>query len=165
MGLKDAKPSVIGMSDSEFREWEKTHDTDSWKKTKSYSMPKPYHKKMDGYDERNLQKEVNDLLKSLGVWWLRVEGSGKVVSTPMGKRMIPSSMTGAPDNLLLMHGEFFAAELKVPGGKLSTLQKIHLDKIREQGGNAAVVVSGIDGMRRFLCKQTPLGYIEKIPVY
>ena len=165
MGIKDAKPSVIGMSDTEFRTWEKTHQTDAWKRSRSHSLPKPYNKRLDGFDERSLQKQVNELLRSLGVWFLRVEGSGKVISTSMGQRMIPSAMMGAPDNIVLMHGEFFAAELKAPGGKLSAVQKLHLDKIREQGGNSAVVVSGVDGMKRFLSKATPIGFIEKIPVY
>ena len=139
--------------------------TTAWKRAKYYSMPKPYNKKLEGYCERKLQREVNQLLKELGCWWLRVEGGGKVVSTNQGKRLVGSSMTGAPDNLALLDGQFLAVELKVPGGKLSTPQKNHLQKIIEQGGRAAVVVSGLDGFRRFLCNSGEVGFIENIPVY
>lgn len=48
---------------------------------------------------------------------------------------------GIPDIIACIGGQFFAFEVKVPGGKQTKLQSVTLDKIKAAGGIACVVTS------------------------
>jgi hypothetical protein len=56
---------------------------------------------------------------------------------------------GIPDIIACIGGQFFAFEVKVPGGKPTKLQSITLDKIKTAGGIASVVTS-VDEVRKML---------------
>ena len=65
--------------------------------------------------------------------WLRAEGHYAVVihADEMQER-------GISDILACITGVFVAIEMKMPGEKLSTIQKYHLAKVIEAGGKAFV---------------------------
>lgn len=154
-------PSIMDMDDRTYADFRRKNPIDDHKKTRSYPLPAPYKQVVRGTLERDLQRIVNAELKKLRCWCLRLEGGGKII----GNTLIPSVMTGAPDNIFLLKGVFHACELKAPGGKLSTHQKIHLDQIIASGGKACVLVGGLDALYMFINGNEPVGYIEKIPVY
>lgn len=56
---------------------------------------------------------------------------------------------GIPDILVCYRGYFFAFEVKAPTGKLSVIQRITLDEIKEAGGKA-VAVRSVDDVKNIL---------------
>ncbi|UOF77034.1 hypothetical protein [Caudoviricetes sp.] len=116
------------------------------KKEKRHRVGKP---KKDGYTEAQLLADCKEYLRSQKLWFARIEGGGKIVSTALGKQLVPSENVGLPDLIILKDGKFFAAELKISGGYLSTKQKNILDLINLNGGKAEVVTS-VDDLARLL---------------
>ncbi len=51
---------------------------------------------------------------------------------------------GLPDIIACIHGRFVAFEVKTPTGKLTKLQEITIQKIRDAGGHAFKVTSAIE---------------------
>lgn len=82
------------------------------------------HKK-DYKVETKLQKDVNKYLKDKG-WFYHPADRYK---------------RGIPDIIGVMNGKFIAIELKVKGRKPSTLQKVTLNRIEKNGGEAYVAWS------------------------
>ena len=58
-------------------------------------------------------------------------------------------LAGFPDILLCLGGRFIGVEVKLPGGKISPIQAITHDAIREAGGIAHVVHSLEECMAAF----------------
>lgn len=56
---------------------------------------------------------------------------------------------GIPDIIACIGGQFFAFEVKVPGGKPTKLQSVTLEKISAAGGIAHIVTS-VDEVRKIL---------------
>jgi len=51
---------------------------------------------------------------------------------------------GIPDIIACFHGKFLAFEVKVPGGKLTKLQELTMQKINNAKGHAYKVTSAAD---------------------
>lgn len=85
--------------------------------------------------EKDIQNEILLYLKGdkthigRGGFWVNVHGGSTFMNA------------GLPDIIGCYNGRFIAFEVKRPGGKLTTLQAVFLDKIRAAGGVAEVVYS------------------------
>ena len=53
-------------------------------------------------------------------------------------KLIKTSVSGIPDLLCLKNGESMFIEVKQPDGKLSELQKIRIEQLKEKGFNVKV---------------------------
>lgn len=53
-------------------------------------------------------------------------------------KLIKTSVSGIPDLLCLKNGETMFIEVKQPDGKLSELQKIRIEQLKEKGFNVKV---------------------------
>lgn len=53
----------------------------------------------------------------------------------------PTMMVGLPDLIFCYRGQFVALEVKMPEGKVSTIQRRRIAEIRQAGGHAYVVRS------------------------
>lgn len=56
---------------------------------------------------------------------------------------------GIPDIIACFDGRFYAFEVKQPGGRLTRLQEVTLEKLRAAGG-VAVMVTSVDEVKRAL---------------
>ena len=83
--------------------------------------------------ERDLTRQVRDLLHLLGAWEIKYLG---------GRR-------GVPDVLACFRGRFVAIEVKAPKGRLSVAQEAELEAIREAGG-IAIVARELEDVQRGL---------------
>ncbi len=86
--------------------------------------------------ERDLTRQVRDLLHLLGGWEVKVLGG-------LGGRR------GVPDVLACFRGRFVAIEVKAPKGRLSVAQEAELEAIREAGG-IAIVARELEDVQRGL---------------
>lgn len=71
--------------------------------------------------ESKLQQECVKYLKSKGIYYINIYGSGRTAK-------------GAPDIIACINGKFVAFELKVEDGVISPSQRIHEKNIRKSGG-------------------------------
>jgi len=79
--------------------------------------------------ESKITKSIMAYLKKRGVWFFKVAGG------PMQQR-------GVPDLVCCVDGLFVAMEVKRPGvGRLTDLQALTIERIRDAGGVAEVVTS------------------------
>ena len=79
--------------------------------------------------ESKVTKAIMVYLKSRDIWCFKVAGG------PMQQR-------GVPDIVCCVNGAFVALEVKRPGlGRLTDLQALTIERIREAGGVAEVVTS------------------------
>lgn len=76
--------------------------------------------------EQAIQKKIVDYLSKNGAY------SVKTIATNSG---------GTPDILCCFKGRFCAIEVKSPKGKVSELQKWHIEQIKKAGGVAFVARS------------------------
>lgn len=75
--------------------------------------------------EKDIQKDIIKYLNSLNnVYYVRVTHSSK---------------NGVPDLILCINGNFIAIEIKRLNGKVSQLQKLNIDKIKQANGKAYIV--------------------------
>jgi Holliday junction resolvase len=84
--------------------------------------------------ESQIQKEIIDYLKAQGYYVIKV---------------VVANVSGVPDILFCKHGKFCAVEVKKKGGKVSELQKVHLNLIKQSGGKAIVAYHLYDVMEEF----------------
>lgn len=56
---------------------------------------------------------------------------------------------GIPDIIACIDGRFYAFEVKQPGGRITRLQEVTLEKLRAAGG-VAVIVTSVDEVKRAL---------------
>ena len=73
--------------------------------------------------EQAIQKKISDRLKKEG--WIVV-------------KLIKTTMNGIPDIMALRNGETMFIEVKQPKGKLSPIQGLRIQELREQGFRAEV---------------------------
>jgi len=79
--------------------------------------------------EKIIVRQISKYLDSLpDTWYFKVWGG-------------PFQIAGIPDLIGVQSGRFFALEVKTPDGRLSTLQRIILQKIRDAGGLCGVARS------------------------
>lgn len=79
--------------------------------------------------ESKVTKAIMAYLKGRGIWCFKVAGG------PMQQR-------GVPDIICSVNSAFVALEVKRPGlGRLTDLQALTIERIRESGGVAEVVTS------------------------
>jgi len=71
--------------------------------------------------ESKLQQECVKYLKSKGIYYINIYGSGRTAK-------------GAPDIIACINGKFVAFELKVEDGVIAPSQRIHEKNIRKSGG-------------------------------
>lgn len=97
-------------------------------------------------NEKNVVDRIQKYLKSRGAWVYKTHGS------QFGR-------SGVPDLIACYHGFFLAFEVKkphptdpdrmAPDSKVSSLQKIEIDRIRKADGEALVVWS-VEQVKRVL---------------
>jgi len=73
--------------------------------------------------ESKIQKDIIQWLESEGFYVIKV---------------IQANKNGVPDIIFCKDGKFCAIEVKAKGGKVSGLQKVHIDMINSSGGKAIV---------------------------
>lgn len=79
--------------------------------------------------ESKITRSIMTYLKERGVWCFKVAGG------PMQQR-------GVPDIICCVNGSFVALEVKRPGmGRLTELQALTIERIRDAGGVAEMVTS------------------------
>lgn len=71
----------------------------------------------------------------------------------------PFGNVGAPDRFYLWRGVFIAIEVKAEGNKPTERQMMHLNKIHENGGVAAVV-TGLDANKMEMIRGSILGRVR-----
>ena len=76
-----------------------------------------------------LVKRISDYLKTVPSLFFWKEHGGMY------------GTAGIPDIIACMNGRFYAFEVKQPGGRLTRLQEVTLEKIRAAGGVAVKVTS------------------------
>ena len=59
---------------------------------------------------------------------------------------------GIPDIIACIDGRFYAFEVKQPGGRLTRLQDVTLNKIKAAGG-VAVMVTSVDEVKQALAEK------------
>lgn len=84
--------------------------------------------------ESQIQKEITDYLKSKGYYVIKV---------------VRANVSGVPDILFCKDGKFCAIEVKKKGGKVTELQKVHIDLINNSGGKAMVAYHLFDVQEEF----------------
>lgn len=85
--------------------------------------------------EKHIENQIKRYLDRLGVWYMKVHGS-------MYQR------AGVPDIIACVDGVFVGIEVKRPGGIVSPLQQLNIDKINRSGGYAFVAYSVEDVQRK-----------------
>lgn len=90
--------------------------------------------------EGKVKKEIDKILKAFNVWYF------KPVSNGMGALGIPDYICCLPG------GKFLAIEAKADSkSKPTELQKLRIDQINAQGGEAMIIHAGnLDELRIFL---------------
>lgn len=102
--------------------------------------------------ESRLQRKIQEALKRSGAFVFKVHG---------GEHM----MSGLPDLVICYRGVFIGLEVKMPGGKVSPIQRLRHKQIREARGvchvvygvdDALAVIALVDQkIQRFLDSQSP----------
>lgn len=110
-----------------------------------YRIRKPREVSKTYEREKDLLTDCRGYLKTLDLFFRRVEGSGKV----FGGAMVASDMKGFPDLLIVADGQLYCAELKVYGGHLTESQALCITGIAKAGGRAGVVLS-LWGLKQML---------------
>jgi hypothetical protein len=80
--------------------------------------------------ERRVVQRISAHLRGKGAWVFKVHGGDN-----------PFQEVGVPDLLCCLEGRFIGLEVKLPGEKPSSRQKVILQRIREAGGIGEVVTS------------------------
>ncbi|MEN4053279.1 VRR-NUC domain-containing protein [Sulfurimonas sp. NWX79] len=93
-------------------------------------------------NEQQIQKKIIDYLKSIGAYTVKT---------------IVTNSSGTPDLLMSFKGHFIAIEVKAAKGRVSELQKWHLEQVRKSGG-IAFVAKSVDEVKLGLFKA---GLIEE----
>jgi len=78
--------------------------------------------------EKSIENKIKRLLASRGAYFFKHFGCN-------------FSTAGVPDLICCVNGRFIAIEVKAPNGRLSEIQKIHIQRIIEAGGIAIVAQS------------------------
>lgn len=103
--------------------------------------------------EQALQRQCLDFLRSKygsRAFVRKVPVGPMAVRTRGGQAaQAPNPLAGFPDILICLGGRFIGVEVKLPGGKLSPVQAITHDAIREAGGIVHVVHSLEECMKAF----------------
>ena len=73
--------------------------------------------------EKAFENKIKDYLKSIGAYFIKTHGDR-------------FSKVGTPDIIACINGHFVAVEVKAENGKLSELQRYHLEQIENAGGLA-----------------------------
>jgi penicillin-binding protein-related factor A (putative recombinase) len=92
--------------------------------------------------EQQIQKKIIDYLKSIGAYTVKT---------------IVTNSSGTPDLLVSFKGNFIAIEVKAAKGRVSELQKWHLNQIKKSG-SIAFVAKSVDEVKLGLLKA---GLIEE----
>lgn len=107
---------------------------------KASPLPHPWNKKVPGLLEAQIMREVRSVLSRSGVWYRRLEGSGKLLHNASGACMVKSEMVGMPDWIGCSHGRLLGIEVKCPGGKVSASQVATLSAMRDAGARVCICV-------------------------
>jgi hypothetical protein len=110
-------------------------------KSKLINLPKPYNQRIVGQYEAPILKALIEGLNAARIWNCRLEGSGKLIHTRGGMRMVPSAQAGMPDLIAVIKGRLIALEAKAPGGHLSAAQHAKLLELNHAGALVMIVVS------------------------
>ncbi|ENH96700.1 recombinase B [Gracilibacillus halophilus YIM-C55.5] len=89
--------------------------------------------------EKRIENQIKRYLDNIGAWHIKTHGS-------------MFSKAGTPDIIACVKGLFVAIEVKRPdGGKVSELQKYHIDAIEKAGG-VAFVSRSVEETKQYLTK-------------
>ncbi|WP_018934617.1 VRR-NUC domain-containing protein [Gracilibacillus lacisalsi] len=87
--------------------------------------------------EKRIENKIKRYLDSIGAWHIKTHGS-------------MFSKAGTPDIIACVKGKFVAIEVKRPeGGRVSELQRFHIEAINKAGGYAFVSRS-VEETQRYL---------------
>ena len=103
---------------------------------KAWRLPAPYNHRTNKKESAILAETKRIVGMEPMCFWRRIEGGGKI----MGDRIIPSSMVGMPDIVMIFKGIFWGIELKASGGSVSCEQMATLKSMQRSGGQALIVV-------------------------
>lgn len=78
--------------------------------------------------EKTIENQIKKWLENNGYWWMKVHGD-------------MFQKAGVPDIIACINGKFVGIEVKRPGGRVSELQKYHIEQIQKSGGVAFVATS------------------------
>lgn len=122
--------------------------------------------------EKDVMSDCRVLLKSYepGIWWQRMEGSGKMIRPGVFAK---SEMSGTPDLMIILPNSkgFRWAEVKRAGlGTLSQDQAEFIFAVNSRFGSivSAAVVCSATGLEAFLSGQSPHCWIAEefnVPVF
>ena len=109
------------------------------KKVKKRGLGKIVRALDTGKPEKKIQKEIIDMLKEMGVFHRRIEGSGKITHTGKDSATLTSSsQKGMSDVVACIKGWFVAIEIKKPKGLVDPFQANFLTGLMEAGGKAII---------------------------
>jgi len=130
------------------------------KKEKTYLLSKPRNIPKPFELEGDLLRECRSYLDSReDLFFMRMEGSGKLIHQGGRPAMIASDSKGFPDLLIVSEGKIFAAELKILGKSMTQTQAKVICGIVRAGGCSGIVCSP-QGLRNFLDQTPPQTSIE-----
>lgn len=64
-------------------------------------------------------------------------------------KFVSPGNVGVPDRIVILYGWVFFVEMKTKNGKLTSIQKRQINKLKDQGQNVTVVY-GDSGVRKFI---------------
>jgi len=110
-------------------------------KPKSHRLPDPYHRKVPGQMERDIQKLGLALISQIFPFSTRIEGGGKLISTKAGEGvMIGSAQAGLPDAIAVRKGILYGFEFKCCGAAVSAIQYAKLKELHLAGSKVCICV-------------------------
>jgi len=113
-------------------------------KPKSHRLPEPYHRKVPGQMERDIQKLGLALISQIFPFSTRIEGAGKLITTKAGEGvMVGSSQAGLPDCIAVRKGVLYGFEFKTSGAAVSAIQYAKLKELHQAGARVCICVSPI----------------------
>jgi hypothetical protein len=117
--------------------------------------------------EAEISRDVKNLLKSMGIFFRRIEGTAKLVHNKGGRMVFAKSeSSGLPDYIALKDGKLFGIELKKARfARLSDDQARTLGEMQQHGAVAGVCCSAqsvanmLSGVIPNTFVETPYGHI------
>lgn len=122
-----------------------------------YPLPPPLNRKVFGVIEKRGIYDPN-------MQYMR-KACAELVAIDVGRMGSGGhNMEGFPDAVGSVDGIPFYCEFKRPGGRVSSAQLGHLRRWMDQG-HASIIVATPDGFYRWHCRERPIGFVDRVPVY
>lgn len=126
----------------------------------AYTIPLPSAELQGVPLENEILSDCISYLKSRSVNFDRIQVQGQLRWSSEVGTLTPSSMKGMADLQIVISGHAYFAEVKRPGGKLTTVQKNWLEDKQRAGAHCAIVCSA-EGLAKFIEKEFNHGVFLK----